>query len=157
LPESSEGLFSKLQESIEIIPVHCFDSRELEFYPAYTNPFDFLNSHKDEVQRLQNNLLKKGNNLLIVYDYFEKIIPSLARVLHVSAVVTDEIPVDSHTLQSDLTHFRNSKALEVQKLLNMHSIPVYFWKEGADLTNFPLSIIANPKLEQGDILSGSLP
>ncbi|HMT29054.1 MAG TPA: deoxyribodipyrimidine photo-lyase [Bacteroidia bacterium] len=123
---SNPALYTALVEGNELIPVYCFDPREFLLLPNETLTEDYANQQINNVSLLRHNLQLKGSNLLIVTDPYEKIIPSLARILDVHSVVSDiEAPSGTHTFEK-ISTFRHQKAMEVKGLLNMHSIPVHF-------------------------------
>jgi len=149
LLDGHEGLCKTLQESKEIIPVYCFDPREYEIQNC--NSRDFLDQQGTAVSTLRKSLQKRGSNLLVVHNYFEKIIPSLARVLVVNKVVTNELVNEHSFSRKELTEFRNKKALEVQNLLNMHSIPLVFEGPCAPLMELPAVFPGFPEINPGII------
>jgi deoxyribodipyrimidine photolyase len=144
--EGHHGLCKALNEASTIIPVYCFDPRE-----AVIDPVTFSSSIKkqvDAVISLRAALMQRGSNLLVVEGYFEKIIPSLARVLQVQQVVTH---IYMEGKGNKLADFRWQKAGEVAQLLNMHSIPVLF--EGPCLPDdkLPVKFPGFPEIEPGSI------
>jgi len=149
LLEGHVGLCKALQESIEIIPVYCFDPRESKI--PHCNSWDFLHQQSSAVSILRKSLQKRGSNLLVVHDQFEKIIPSLARVLIVNKVVTNELVKNPPAGEMELAEFRNQKALEVQKLLNMHSIPLFFEGPCVPGAELPSVFPGFPEINPGTI------
>ena len=147
--DGHEGLCKSLQESKEIIPVYCFDPREYQI--PNCNSRDFLDQQGTAVSILRNSLQKRGSNLLVVHNHFETIIPSLARVLIVKKVVTNELVNNPSSSRKELTEFRNQKALEVQKLLNMHSIPMVFEGLCAPVIELPSVFPGFPEINPGII------
>jgi deoxyribodipyrimidine photolyase len=118
------ALYKALDECSELIPVYCFDPREIAISNELENQKLFINQLITKVSLLRNNLQKNGTNLLVVNDYFEKVIPSLARILQVDSVISD-LPVQENYSSFDkVSGFRYQKVIEVKNLLNMHSIPV---------------------------------
>lgn len=121
--QENSTLVEALFFSTEIIPVFCFDPRESGLIkPESQTYYSKLVHH---VAELRQELRLKGSNLLVVHDRYEKIIPSLARVLGVNQVYTDGVAADYKSSNQELERFRNFKALEVKQLLNMHSIAVH--------------------------------
>lgn len=127
----------------ELIPVFCFDSRE-SHHGLSENSFQ---TQLSDVARLREELKQKGSNLLVVYNHYEVIIPSLARVLNVDRVVTHPLSGSKSGEPVTLRHFREEKFNEVQYLLKMHSI-------GIEVTGpakpVPVSILPNfPSINPG--------
>jgi deoxyribodipyrimidine photolyase len=118
------GLCNAVIESSEIIPVFCFDPRETELVRNFPGGSGIVQQQIQSVKSLRQELKARGSNLLVVGDPYEKIIPSLARVLNINKVVTNWLPEPMHTELPELTSFRNKKTLEIRNLLQMHSIPM---------------------------------
>ncbi len=151
--ERTGGLCRALSDSAEIIPVFCFDPRERELLlNTYISP-GFLNDQIRSAAALRNELVNRGSNLLVVAHPYEKIIPSLARVLKVTQVVTHQLSDPEKTAFPELTAFRNQKAREVSQLLGMHSIPIYFEAPGTQKHHLPASFPRFPEINPGRIPS----
>jgi deoxyribodipyrimidine photolyase len=117
---SNKQLISAIRNCSSLIPVFCFDPREprlLDEEEAGTFRLKLV----EKVINLRNGLLNKGSNLLVVNDHYEKIIPSLARVLEVNLVVTDNTDTDFE-MYPEIKNHRSKKTNELAFLLNMHSI-----------------------------------
>lgn len=116
------ALQNALSVCTELIPVFCFDPREITVSSDSSMHELAANQLINKVSCLREQLQGKGSNLLIVNNHYERIIPSLARVLSVNEVISDPLltgnEINHHSIQ-----FRNQKAEEVKSLLNMHSIP----------------------------------
>ena len=87
----------------ELVPVFCFDPREEQLMSQTESRL--------KVQRialLREALKSRGSNLLVVYNSYEVIIPSLSRVLNVSNVLTHPL---SFTSLSETLSRRLSVAL----------------------------------------------
>ncbi len=121
--QENSALVEALFLSTEFIPVFCFDPRESGLIKPESQ--SYFSTLVDRVSELRQELRLKGSNLLVVHDRYEKIIPSLARVLGVNQVYTDDVAADYKSSNQELERFRNFKALEVKQLLNMHSIAVH--------------------------------
>lgn len=117
------ALENALSVCTELIPVFCFDPREFAVTTDYEKYELIANQLITKVSGLREQLQNKGSNLLIVNNHYERIIPSLARVLSVSEVISDPLLTGNETKLHQSIQFRNQKAQEVKSLLNMHSIP----------------------------------
>ena len=104
----------------EFIPIFCFDPREGQLEPSINFHLQMAGS----VHKLRDKLQKRGSNLLVVYHYYESIIPSIARVLNVNRVVSHNMLKHDSSIPEQIFHFREKKLSEVRHLLNMHSIPL---------------------------------
>lgn len=101
----------------ELVPVFCFDPREEQLM---TESECRIKAH--QAAQLRDVLKSRGSNLLVVYNSYEVIIPSLARVLNVSKVLTHPLSAVSSVKETLLHEFREARLKEVGHLLNMHSI-----------------------------------
>ncbi len=101
----------------ELVPVFCFDSREGNLTEVSDRRQKAL-----RVAQLREDLKSRGSNILVVYNFYEVIIPSLARVLKVSKVLTHPLSPTPSSKDQVLTEFREEKLKEVGHFLNMHSI-----------------------------------
>lgn len=101
----------------ELVPVFCFDQREENLMTESDSRFKV-----QQVARLRDDLKSRGSNLLVVYNSYEIIIPSLARVLKVGKVLSHPLALTSPSDEALLHDFREAQLKEVGHLLNMHSI-----------------------------------
>lgn len=101
----------------ELVPVFCFDQREEQMMTESESRIKVR-----QVARLRDALKSRGSNLLVVYNSYEVIIPSLARVLNVSKVLSHPLAFTSPSDEPLLHDFRETRLKEVGHLLNMHSI-----------------------------------
>jgi len=147
--DNSEVLCNAINDYAEVIPVFCFDPREQELIKGLYASSDLINDQIRKAQLLRKELQLHGSNLLVVNHPYEKIIPSLARVLKVTKVVTNQL-VDPETVSCpELSSFRNQKAREISYLLNLHSIPVIFEKNSSHNYKLPLSLPGFPEINPG--------
>lgn len=85
-------MYQALQQEAQIIPLYCFDERQFaktSFGFPKTGAFrsQFL---LEAVADLRNSLSQLGSNLIVRRGLPEKIIPSLAKELEISAVYFHE-------------------------------------------------------------------
>jgi deoxyribodipyrimidine photolyase len=142
--EGSEAGLPKIDCS-ELIPIYCFDPREGQLIKK--NDFHYQQSLK--VYNLRNQLQQRGSNLLVVYHYYESIIPSIARVLNVTRVMSHEVEKQNTNIPVSLAIFRDQKLNEVRFLLDMHSIPLEL--ESSRDTRVPDIFPAFPSINPGVI------
>ena len=105
-----EPMYQALQQKAQIIPVYCFDERQFA-----TTSFGFPKTGAfraqfllESVADLRNSLSQLGGNLIVRRGLPEKIIPSLAKELDISAVyfhgeVTSEELTVEEALQTTLS------------------------------------------------------
>ncbi|MFM7900352.1 MAG: hypothetical protein ACKPAD_00025, partial [Bacteroidota bacterium] len=74
------------------------------------------------VEMLRKDLITRGSNLLVMTGQYEKVIPSIARVLKVDEVVTFNNPATQYHVFEHFMAFRENSINEVSFQLNMHSI-----------------------------------
>ncbi len=117
------ALVKALMDCTELIPVYCFDPREVAISVNANESETAVNQLIIKVSKLRDQLQNKGSNLLIVNNNYEQIIPSLARVLSVNEVISDPLLIEKDRKHLLSIQFRNQKTLEVKTLLSMHSIP----------------------------------
>ncbi len=122
----NSSLLNFLEHSSEFTPVFCFDPREVLVADHQNKKCEYANKLINKVLTLRKNLQEVGSDLLVVSDHYEKIIPSLARVLNVDMVATERIAASKGVATDPMTHFREEKLLEINTLLRMHSIPLVF-------------------------------
>ncbi|MDQ3050176.1 MAG: deoxyribodipyrimidine photo-lyase [Bacteroidota bacterium] len=151
--EGTGGLCKAVADNSEIIPVFCFDPRERDLVKTSFLSAGYLQDQIRSAAALRNELVKRGSNLLVVAHPYEKIIPSLARVLKVTQVITNQLSEPEISAFPELTAFRNQKAREVSQLLGMHSIPVYFEAPGSQKHHLPASFPRFPEINPGRIPS----
>lgn len=151
LLESISGLGNSVKAGTEIIPVFCFDSREYALMASCNFNSAFFEDQFRSARLLRQGLKERGSNLLVVSAPYEKIIPSLARVLSVSRVVTHQLLNPEKTSFPDLTSFRNLKASEINQLLRLHSIPFAFDSNGSQVQQIPELFPRFPEINPGAI------
>ena len=110
----------------EIIPVFCFDPREESFSNSNTKTQDLNFRIPDGIKVFCEKLHEHGTHVVLFHDCFEKVIPSLARVLFARKVITGELILPEQSNTPSLTEFRNQKVVEVAAILSMHSIPLQY-------------------------------
>lgn len=151
--EHNGGFYHAIQNSTEIIPVYCFDPRENQYSDSSNTIRNFLRDRVQNVEILRRELQLHSSNLLVVTEPYEKIIPSLARVLKVSCVITNNLVLPELSNVPDLIFFRNQKAREVFQLLNMHTIPLVLTDHGNQPDTIPASFPRFPEINPGLIPS----
>ena len=142
MPDEISCLCRESEGCRELIPVFCFDSREEKLTETAEYRQNVL-----RVTRLREELKSKGSNLLVVYNHYEIIIPSLARVLKASKVLTH--PIFTASQNTPLYDFREEKFREVSHLLNMHSIPLRTTHLNGGAGRIPLPLF--PSINPGSI------
>lgn len=147
--DNSEILCNASNDYVEVIPVLCFDFRERDVISGLYASSDLMSDQIKKAELLRKELQLRGSNLLVVNHPYEKIIPSLARVLKVSKVVTNQLIDPELDSCPELTAFRNQKAREISYLLNLHSIPVIFEKNGLHNYKLPRYLPAFPEINPG--------
>ena len=147
--QENNALIEALVLSTELIPVFCFDPRESGLIKQ--DSLGFYSKLFEMVASLRHELRLKGSNLLVVHDKYEKIIPSLARVLGVTQVYSDGIIADYKSINQDLERFRNFKALEVKQLLKMHSVAVHLGSRQNIDVRIPQIFPGFPDVNPGEI------
>ncbi len=147
--ENNGGLSQAIQCGSEIIPVFCFDPRETELARSSNNLKKFLDEQVQRIEKLRKELQLRGSNLLVVNEPYETIIPSLARVLKVSKVFTDQLVMSELSHLPELIFFRNQKAAEVFRLLNMHSIPMVLTDLVKHQNTIPTTFPRFPEINPG--------
>lgn len=88
---------------------------------------------------------------MVVHDRYERIIPSLARVLGVNQVRTENFSSEYRSEHTEVSRFRNLKALEIRQLLNMHSIPVIVDSTACNRSLLPNTFPGFPNVNPGEI------
>ena len=123
-PSWCKGISPKpFGDAITLIPMFCFDPRESHHFPD-KQLFERFNSELvSGVELLRQDLLSRGSNLLVVNGHYEKVIPSIARVMLVDEVVTYYPPANQNRVFEQLMAFRENASNELSFQLNMHSIP----------------------------------
>lgn len=148
----NSSLQSALHSCTELIPVFCFDPREITVTSEPNMQELTANQLINKVAGLREQLKSKGSNLLVVNNYYERIIPSLSRVLNVNEVISDALQsvneVNYHTIL-----FRNQKAEEVKRLLNMHSIPFNLCNQQYPTDQIQSIFPAFPEINSGQMPS----
>ena len=148
----NKAFHDALMLSSELIPVFCFDAREQHLtHPLTGSPTDYFTGLIHKVSHLRNELLKRGSNLMVVHDRYERIIPSLARVLGVHQVRTENFSPEYRTELAEINRFRNLKTLEIRQLLNMHSIPVIVDSTSCNRILLPSTFPGFPDVNPGEI------
>lgn len=123
-PSWCKGISPKpFGDAITLIPVFCFDPRESDLFPDKQIFNRFNHELVTGVEMLRQDLVNRGSNLLVMNGYYEKVIPSIARVLQVNEVVAFDHPAKQHLIFERLMAFRRYSMQEVSFQLNMHSIP----------------------------------
>ncbi|MBL0342163.1 MAG: deoxyribodipyrimidine photo-lyase [Bacteroidetes bacterium] len=135
----------------QLIPVFCFDPREIVIAEAFNQKEIFVNQLVNKVLQARKNLQELGSNLLVVCDHYEKVIPSLARVLAVDQVATEATGIEDASLTGHLSQFRNLKVFEINRLLNMHSIPLIVPGQFNTLHFSQVSFPLFPQINPGQI------
>ncbi len=153
LLKSISGICTSVKAGTEIIPVFCFDSREYALLGSRNFNSAFFEDQFRSARLLRQDLKSRGSNLLVVSHPYEKIIPSLARVLRVTRVVTNQLIQPEKTSFPDLTAFRNLKAGEVSQMLRMHSIPFTFDANRNFMQQLPDLFPRFPEINPGSIPS----
>ncbi len=100
-----EPMYRALQQKAQVIPVYCFDERQFA-----TTSFGFPKTGAFRVQfllesvaDLRNSLFQLGSNLIVRRGLPEKIIPSLAQELEISAVYFHgEVPSEELAVEAAL-------------------------------------------------------
>ena len=128
----------------ELVPVFCFDPREEKL----SDPTE-LSKKSSKVARLREELKSRGSNLLVVYNFYEVIIPSLARVLQVNKVLTHRLSSCSLNHEQVIHEFREDKFKETGHLLNMHSINLKISNLNQTSAWMPLPVF--PSINPGSI------
>ncbi|OQA06258.1 MAG: Cryptochrome DASH [Bacteroidetes bacterium ADurb.Bin397] len=149
--QRNNALTEALFHSTLFIPVYCFDPRESGL--TRNDSENHYGQIVNAVVTLRHELRLKGSNLLVVHDRYEKIIPSLARVLGVNSVYTDPLVPEYKSAFQELERFRNVKTLEVKQLLNMHSIPVHLGPQQWTQVELPHIFPGFPDVNPGEIPS----
>src|SRR5690606_36901909 len=108
-----------------------------------------MNTKSVQAAKLREELKSLGSNLLVVYNFCEVIIPSLARVLNVNTVLTHPLSSAYQTDQSKMFQFKEEKLKEVSHLLNMHSINLKISKLNQSSDWMPLPVF--PSINPGAI------
>lgn len=144
-PELMECLYGLVHEGRSFVPVYCFDPREASLSEQHDPCGKLFHAQIRQVKSLRFALRKKGCDLLVVNGFYERMIPSLARVLQVKHVVSmlnlpDSIPADD-----PVKKFRSEKEREVISLLNMHSIPFLQGLTGSNVMAEPALFPAFPR------------
>lgn len=148
----NKAFHDALMLSSELIPVFCFDVREQHLmHPLTGSQTDYFSNLILKVSHLRNELLKRGSNLMVVHDRYERIIPSLARVLGVHQVRTENFSPEYRGENVEISRFRNLKTLEIRKLLNMHSIPVVVDSSFCNRILLPTTFPDFPDVNPGEI------
>jgi len=147
------ALHNALGVCSELIPVFCFDPREIAVYPDSDKHELAANQLINKISVLRNQLQNKGSNLLIVNNHYERIIPSLARVLSVNEVISDPLLTGNETKLYHSIQFRNQKAQEVKSLLNMHSIPFNHYNQQHPLERMHSLFPGFPEINSGQLPS----
>lgn len=102
--------------------MYCVDPRESEFFPDKQLFDRFCRESVSGIKTLRNDLVNRGSNLLVMNGHYEKVVPSIARVLAVDEVVTFNHPAGQHLVFEHLMAFRENALQDVAFHLNMHSI-----------------------------------
>lgn len=113
---------SPFGDAVSLVPLYCFDPRERG---CFQDPYQFEKYHNmvlDSVLSLRNDLQTRNSNLLVVNGNYEKMIPSIARVLGASEVVTFNFPETPFLLNTTLQSFKSQSLNDVSFNLGMHSI-----------------------------------
>jgi deoxyribodipyrimidine photolyase len=102
--------------------MYCFDPRESTFFTDQQAYQSYRYETLKGVELLRQDLVSRGSNLLITNGQYEKVVPSIARVLHAHEVVT----FGHHEMQTgviqQLMSFNSESLSQVSFQLNMHSI-----------------------------------
>jgi deoxyribodipyrimidine photolyase len=154
-PSWCQGLHPNLfSDAITLIPVFCFDPREKEFFNDNHQFSDFNTSLLDGVSRLRSELVSKGSNLLVSNGNYEKVIPSLARVLQANEVVTFHQGTH-HSVLENLASFRADSINQVAFNLNMHSIGFRLEEQASFALPGNFNFPPFPKINPGRIPSAA--
>ena len=109
-------------DAFTLIPIFCFDPRESDLFPDKQIFKRYNRELISGVETLRQDLITRGSNLLVMSGHYEKVIPSIARVLQVDEVVTFNHPATQHHVFEHFMSFRENSIQEVAFQLNMHSI-----------------------------------
>jgi deoxyribodipyrimidine photolyase len=114
-----------LKQCTCLVPVFCSDRREKNLLCDSTLYSAFNDQELNNMDLLRMDLISKGNNLLYVEGHYDKLIPSLARVLQVDEVIigVDELTWQTNSSLDQIRKFREQAFTEVSSILRMHSIP----------------------------------
>ncbi|MFM8950399.1 MAG: deoxyribodipyrimidine photo-lyase [Bacteroidota bacterium] len=140
-------------DAFTLIPIFCFDPRESDLFPDKQLFERYNRELVSGVELLRQDLITRGSNLLVMAGHYEKVIPSIARVLQVNEVVTFNHPPTQLHVFERLTAFRENSTQEVSFQLNMHSIP--FRSESLPTSSFQVSSPAFPPFPR--INPGAIP
>ncbi|MFM7078307.1 MAG: deoxyribodipyrimidine photo-lyase [Bacteroidota bacterium] len=113
---------SPFGDAVSLVPLFCFDPRE---HSCFADATQFDKYHKiltTNVAELRQDLLSRGSNLLVVNGQYEKMIPSIARVLGASDVVTFNDLEPPAGISGPLHSFKLDSVHQVSFNLGMHSI-----------------------------------
>jgi deoxyribodipyrimidine photolyase len=146
-----ECLYGLVHEGRSFVPVYCFDPREASVSEHQDPDGKFFDALVRQVKSLRCALRRKGSDLLVVNGFYERMIPSLARVLQVKNVVSLMRPPDSFSANDPLMKFRSEKEKEIDRLLNMHSIPFQQGISGSAILSEPALFPAFPDINPGQI------
>lgn len=109
-------------EHVTLVPTFCLDPREAECLSDYQAQKSFRYETLKGVELLRQDLVSRGSNLLVSNGFYEKVIPSVARVLQVDEVVTFLNADAQVRVCEQLLEFRADALAQVSFHLSMHSI-----------------------------------
>jgi deoxyribodipyrimidine photolyase len=109
-------------DAVSLVPLFCFDPREPECFQDSTQFDQYNKKLLESVSNLRTDLQSRGSNLLVVNGQYDKMIPSIARVLGASEVVTFRANESSIGISNQLNSFKSQAINEVAFNLGMHSI-----------------------------------
>lgn len=109
-------------DHVSLVPTYCFDPREFELFADNQSHQSYRCETLKGVEQLRQDLVARGSNLLVSNGHYEKVIPSIARVLQVDEVVTFLNTDPQIGVFENLMSFRAESLSQVSFQLNMHSI-----------------------------------
>ena len=122
-PSWCKGISPKpFGDAVTLIPLYCVDPRESQLFPDKQLFERFRRELFSGIEVLRNDLISRGSNLLVMNGQYEKVVPSIARVLCADEVVTFNHPANQHRVFEHLMAHRENALHEVAFQLNMHSI-----------------------------------
>lgn len=113
---------SPFGDAVSLIPLFCFDPRERNCFGDAGQYDKYHKMLTQNVAELRQDLLSRGSNLLVVNGQYEKMIPSIARVLGASEVVTFNDLGSSASFSGSLHSLKLDAVHQVSFNLGMHSI-----------------------------------